>query len=192
MSGPVVHLIGPGGAGKSTAGALLARELGYCLLDLDEVFRAQTGDISAYLASHTYLEYASQSFGNYRRAVERISGPTVFVLSSGFMVYPPEIDPGYLATRDAIERDALTFLLMPSFELESCVSIIVERQLARPFLPGNRDSEERRIRERYGCYAALGCQRVSTEVPPERVVSDLIARMAAKGHRQPADSSGRP
>lgn len=188
MSGPVVHLIGPGGAGKTTAGALLARELGYSLLDLDEVFLAHTGDISAYLASHTYFEYAVRNFAHYRRAFERISGPTVLVLSSGFMVYPPEIDPGYPATRDAIERDALTFLLMPSFELESCVSIIVERQLARPFLPGNRDSEERRIRERYGRYAALGCQRVSTEVPPERVVADLVARMAAKGHTQPTDS----
>jgi shikimate kinase len=182
MSGPVVHLIGPGGAGKSTAGALLAQELGYSLVDLDEYFLAHTGDISAFLASHTYFEYAARNLANYHQAVERISGPAVLVLSSGFMVYPPEIDPGYLATRDSIEGDALTFLLMPSFELESCVSIIVERQLARTYLPGDRDREERRIRERYGRYAALRCQRVSTEVPPERVVADLIARMATNGH----------
>ena len=57
--------------------------------------------------------------------------------------------------------------------------MIVERQLSRPYLRSNRVSEERRIRERFGQYLALRCQRVSTRVAPERVVSELIARIAA-------------
>ena len=179
MGNDVVYLIGPGGAGKSTAGALLARELGYSLIDLDEYFVAHTGDISTYLWSHTYSEYATQNFTNYRLAMGAISAPTVFVLSSGFMVYPAEIDPGYPGTRDSVEMDPLTFLLMPSFEFEDCVSMIVERQLSRPYLRSNRGSEERRIRERFCQYLALRCQRVSTGVAPERVVSELIARIAA-------------
>src|SRR6267143_804310 len=177
MRNDVVNLIGPGGAGKSTTGARLARELGYSLIDLDEYFVAHSGDISAYLCSHTYSEYATRNFTNYRLAMTAIS-PTVFVLSSGFMVYPAEIDPGYSGTRDAVEMAPLTFLLMPSFDFEDCVAMIVERQLSRPYLRSNRGSEERRIRERFCQYLALRCQRLSTGVAPERVVSELIARIA--------------
>ncbi len=68
MRNDVIYLIGPGGAGKSTAGALLARELGYSLIDLDEYFVAHSGDISTYLWSHTYCEYATRNFMNYRVA----------------------------------------------------------------------------------------------------------------------------
>jgi shikimate kinase len=103
----------------------------------------------------------------------------VFVLSSGFMVYPAQIDPGYSGTRNAVEMAPFTFLLMPSFDFENCVAMIVERQLSRPYLRSNRGSEERRIRERFCQYLALRCQRVSTGVAPERVVSELIARIAA-------------
>jgi shikimate kinase len=179
MQNDVIYLIGPGGAGKSTAGARLARELGYNLIDLDEYFVAHSGDISGYLCSHTYFEYATRNFTNYLLAMTAISSPTVFVLSSGFMVYPAEIDPGYSGTRDAVEMAPLTFLLMPSFDFEDCVAMIVERQLSRPYLRSNRGSEERRIRERFCQYLALRCQRVSTGVAPERVVSELIARVAA-------------
>jgi shikimate kinase len=179
MRNDIVYLIGPGGAGKSTAGALLARELGYSLIDLDEYFVAHSGDISGYLCSHTYSEYATRNFTNYRLAMTAISSPTVFVLSSGFMVYPAQIDPGYSGTRDAVEMAPFTFLLMPSFDFENCVAMIVERQLSRPYLRSNRGSEERRIRERFCQYLALRCQRVSTGVAPERVVSELIARIAA-------------
>jgi shikimate kinase len=188
MRNDIVYLIGPGGAGKSTAGAELARELGYGFIDLDEYFVAHAGDISAYLSRHTYSEYATRNFAMYRSAMVAISSPTVLVLSSGFMVYPAEIDHGYSRTRDVVERAPLTFLLMPSFYLEECVAMIVERQLLRPSLLSNRGSEERRIRERFGPYLALRCQRVSTGVAPERVVSELIARIAASTslNRSPA------
>ena len=155
---------------------------------MDEYFVAHAGDISAYLGSHTYSEYATRNFRNYREVMAAISSPTVFVLSSGFMVYPAEIDSDYSRTRDAVERAPLTFLLMPSFELEDCVATIVERQLLRPYLRSNRGSEERRIRERFGQYLALRCQRVSTGVAPERVVAELIAGIAANtsSSRSPA------
>lgn len=39
-----IHLVGPGGAGKSTVGVALARRLGVAFLDLDEQFKARAGD----------------------------------------------------------------------------------------------------------------------------------------------------
>lgn len=44
-----IHLVGPGGAGKSTVGHALARRLGVAFIDLDEEFKARTGDITTYM-----------------------------------------------------------------------------------------------------------------------------------------------
>jgi len=44
----VIHVIGPGGAGKSTAGPLVAARLGVAFYDLDARFAAVAGDIDAY------------------------------------------------------------------------------------------------------------------------------------------------
>jgi shikimate kinase len=41
----VIQLIGPGGAGKSTVGALLARRLGVAFVDLDTEFTKTVGHV---------------------------------------------------------------------------------------------------------------------------------------------------
>jgi len=46
----MIRLIGPGGAGKSTIGALLAERLDVPFVDLDRHFAARIGDISEYIA----------------------------------------------------------------------------------------------------------------------------------------------
>ena len=42
-----IFLIGPGGVGKTTAGAELARQLGCAFVDLDQQFMARVGQIDA-------------------------------------------------------------------------------------------------------------------------------------------------
>lgn len=42
----VIHLVGPGGAGKSTVGHALARRQVVAFIDLDEEFKARAGDIT--------------------------------------------------------------------------------------------------------------------------------------------------
>ncbi|CAN7177148.1 hypothetical protein LJR084_000380 [Variovorax sp. LjRoot84] len=44
---PVVHLVGPGGAGKTSVGISLAGRLGWHFVDLDQCFMACEGDITA-------------------------------------------------------------------------------------------------------------------------------------------------
>jgi len=46
-------LVGPGGAGKSTIGALLAERLALPFVDLDAWFAARGGDISEYIDPET-------------------------------------------------------------------------------------------------------------------------------------------
>ncbi len=54
----MIRLIGPGGAGKSTIGALLAERLNLPFLDLDRHLASRVGDISDYINRHGYNAYA--------------------------------------------------------------------------------------------------------------------------------------
>jgi len=49
-----VTLVGPGGAGKTTIGALLAERLRIAFVDLDRRFEARAGDISEYIDRFGY------------------------------------------------------------------------------------------------------------------------------------------
>ncbi|WP_395353100.1 hypothetical protein [Variovorax sp. UC122_21] len=88
--------------------------------------------------------------------------------------------------RDAIEGDPLTALLLPSFELERCVERVVERQLGRPYLNGDRISETRRIRERHPVFMALRCERFISEGEPVAIACEVerfVRRMQTQAPR---------
>lgn len=93
--------------------------------------------------------------------------------SSGFLTYPENVGHEYQDLRCSIEADALTSLLLPAFELEPCVEIIVQRQLSRPYLPGDRAREERRIRERFPKFMALSCARFRSDAAPDKTASQI-------------------
>lgn len=54
----MIRLVGPGGAGKSTIGALLAERLNAPFLDLDRQCADRHGDIGEYIDRHGYDVYA--------------------------------------------------------------------------------------------------------------------------------------
>lgn len=170
---PVVQLIGPGGAGKTTVGRALAGLLGWPFVDLDAEFMSREGDVARCMATHGYLGYARRNLAVHRDLRSAFATPTVYALSSGFMTYPTDADSGYEQTRKRIERDAFTVLLLPSFDLEPCVETIVQRQLARPCLRGDRASEESRIRQRFPLFMALQCERFLSDRAPMQVASRI-------------------
>ena len=49
-----IRLVGPGGAGKSSIGALLAERLELDFVDLDRHLAGRIGDISEYIGRHGY------------------------------------------------------------------------------------------------------------------------------------------
>jgi shikimate kinase len=61
-----IMLIGPGGAGKSTVGGLIAERLGIALVDLDRGFADRAGDISEYIHRFGYAAYARENVETYR------------------------------------------------------------------------------------------------------------------------------
>jgi len=169
----VIHLIGPGGAGKSTVGHALARRLGVAFIDLDEEFKARAGDITIYMNANGYHAYARQNVRSYMRRLGALQEEAVIALSSGFMTYDPDIHAGYLALRGRIATNPTTFVLLPSLDYEVCVRETVRRQLTRPFSRSS-EREEEVIRHRFEAYEQLPATKVATIGPIDAVVDRLL------------------
>lgn len=171
----ILQLVGPGGAGKTTVGPLLAARMGWSFLDLDAEFMRMEGDISSYIARHGYPSYARHNVTIYLEIMRSTRKAAVLALSSGFLTYASDVERRYAAIRHDVETDPLTALLLPSFEIERCVELIVSRQLGRSYLAGDRAMEERRIRERFPIFAALKCARFCSDAAPSQLTERIEA-----------------
>jgi shikimate kinase len=171
-----VTLIGPGGAGKTTIGARLAKRLGIAFVDLDRRFEARAGQISEYIDRFGYRAYAGENVETYR-ALHDCECRCVAALSSGFMTYPDDIHPDYASLRTAIDNSSTTFVLIPSLDSEACGAETVRRQLGRPFAR-SAAAEEAVLRERFPLYVGLRARKIETMRPIGIVVDELI-RLAA-------------
>jgi shikimate kinase len=172
----LIRLIGPGGAGKSTVGAVLAHLLALPFLDLDRSSVEEHGDIDRFIGSHGYHAYARANVEVYR-ALARKEQDGVLALSSGFMTYPPAIHPQYADLRCYIERSTTTFVLLPSLDLATCVAEIVRRQLGRPFSRRGAEREEAVIRDRVGTYLSVAAPKIETMRPAAEVAAEILARL---------------
>ena len=172
----VIHLIGPGGAGKSTVAPLVADLLSCSALDLDRVFEAAHGSIDAFIAVHGYAAYAAANVATYLAHRPRASG--VVALSSGFMVYPAHLCAGVAALQQEIVARPTTVLLLPSLDYDICVAETVRRQGGRD-LPVRRSParEEAVIRERFFQYRALTDRVITTMRPPDIIARDVVDRV---------------
>ena len=90
------------------------------------------------------------------------------------MTYRHDVHPGYPGLRERIASSPLTFVLLPSLDLETCVAETVRRQLKRSFARSPK-CEERVIRTRYPIYASLSAQKIETMRPVAVVVAELLA-----------------
>jgi len=173
----VIHLIGPGGAGKSTVGPLVAARLAVPFHDLDRRFAAAAGDIDGFLHAHGYAAYARRNVEVYEEIVRGGVGG-VIAPSSGFMTYAPAVHARYAEIRERIARDPTTVVLLPALDRERCVAETVRRQLTRG-LPGRTPTREAAvIRARYEVHVALGAVCVETMRPVHEVADEIIRRLA--------------
>jgi shikimate kinase len=179
-----ITLIGPGGAGKSTVGVLIAKRLGTAFVDLDQRFGTRAGNISEYIDRFGYSAYARENVETYDSLLLEGNGRFVAALSSGFMTYPREIHPHYARLRQYIEESPATFVLIPSLNSDTCVAETVRRQLARPFAR-SAGKEAAVIRERFPFYVGLRPRKIETMRPLTAVVDELL--VAIRSERLSAD-----
>jgi shikimate kinase len=181
MNGPEdIRLIGPGGAGKSTIGALLAERRGVPFLDLDRQLVGRVGDISEYISRHGYDAYARENVETYCSLFAGEIGPGVVALSSGFMTYVPDIHPEYLRLRREIEQHLHTYVLLPSLDHEVCVAETVRRQITRPFARSSA-KEEAVIRSRLEIYMAVPARKIETMCQAATAVDEIVAALSGGG-----------
>jgi len=176
----MIRLVGPGGAGKSTTGALLAKRLGVPFVDLDQQFKATVGNISKFIDTHGYDAYAARNVSNYTNMLVGARDQSgVLAFSSGFMTYREDIHQDYAGHRRDIATDPSTFVLLPSLEFESCVAEIVRRQIGRPFRR-SVEREEQVIRARFAVHRDIRAKKVETMRPVAEVVDELLVAIAAQ------------
>ena len=171
-----IRLVGPGGAGKSTIGALLAESLQVRFLDLDRILEGRVGDISEYIGRHGYHVYARENIEMYCSIIRGERRSAVVALSSGFMTYAREIHPEYSRVRRELEQYATTFVLLPSLDRDVCVAETVRRQVARPFGRSSVE-EEAVIRARLDIYLTMPMRKIQTMRPVAAAVDEIVAAL---------------
>lgn len=178
----LIHLIGPGGAGKTTTAQSLKKEFNFQYYDLDEIFMVQEGDISKFINTYGYREYAIRNLKIYTQLLRSLSQRDIHIVvcSSGFMCYSDDISRDYLRIKKQIENHDLTFLLLPSLDFETCINEIVDRQMMRSYLSLSKEKEERKIRSRFPIYNDLKCKKILTNQDKNKVVFRIYSQISER------------
>jgi shikimate kinase len=181
-----IRLIGPGGAGKSTIGALVAERLNLSFFDLDRHVSVRVGDISEYIARRGYDAYARENIETYCSLSRAHNRPRVVAASSGFMTCRRDIHPDYSRVRGELEHSPNTFVLLPSVDLDVCVAETVRRQIGRPFAR-SAAKEEAVIRARFPIYMAMSARKIDTMRPVHLAVDEIVAAFSGSDFFRRAD-----
>lgn len=169
----IIHLIGPGGAGKSTTAPVLAKHLGLKCIDLDAEY-LKTSQIDLDVEKKGYAYYVHKNIELYLHLTQNLNS-AVLATSSGFMTYDPRLHTNIEHIHERILVNPYTVLLLPAFELEACVETIVERQLTKSHESKSKKVQADQIRSRFPIYRGLGNIRVATNVPVEKVVKQIVS-----------------
>ena len=181
-----LFLIGPGGVGKSTVGALLAQEMNYRFSEFCE----QLLNIRQYIQRNGYERYVRDNAALCSRLLaENPHEKRVVVLSSGFLATDvcPEIVAG---NQQLVRQSGYSILLLPSEDIDIATRIVVARQLMRGF-GLVREKEEMKFRQRFREYCALDDCRVVSSEEPERVAELVREKVAAEQRKQKSQEAMR-
>jgi shikimate kinase len=169
--GEGILLIGPGGVGKSTVGALLAGRWGWDLLDLDLIFCAELGTIGPYIAERGYEAYRVANLDLAQSLVSDCNQPAILVTSSGFLAAPEGSEDRRRSL--AVLRSGYSITLLPSLDINIAAGIVVERQVKRPF-GFTAESEAKKFHARFAIYRDAGDMLVASSASP-REIADAVS-----------------
>jgi shikimate kinase len=180
-AGPLVVLVGPPGAGKSTVGRLVAERTGTQFRDTDADVERQTGRRVAEL----FVEFGEPHFRALERAAVHaaLAGHRGVLALGGGAVADPDV-------RAALTGRPVVFLDAELPDLTRRVGL----DTARPLLPLNPRAElSRLLRERRPHYLAVATATVSTAGRTAEQVADAVlgALSAALGRGVPSAPEAR-
>ena len=166
-----VFIIGPGGAGKSTVGPILAKKINHNFIDLDQEFCDRVENIGIFIRDKGYHRYCHQNSELFYSILDKISGDFVFTLSSGFLVHEglSDLTQKHLKT---LRNKGISIFLLPSDSLEEGREIVVARQLLRGF-GLNKEREVDKYTNRFHVYKGLGDIKIFSHQKPEKIAEKM-------------------
>lgn len=171
----ILHLIGPGGAGKSTTGVLLASELGISCIDLDQEY-LKNSDISADIEVQGYDYYVRRNIDCYIDLINSNEN-AVMVTSSGFMTYQNSHHESIKSIQANVLECKFTTLLLPSFNEQECIEEIVRRQFTKEHESKSVQDQRERIIKRFPMYLSMGSIKVETNKSIGLVVDEIVNKV---------------
>jgi shikimate kinase len=169
---PHVALVGLMGAGKSTIGRRLARELNLAFVDTDDLIIASTHrSIAAIFAKEGEAGFRAHEYDAVRRALE--CAPAVVALGGGAVTHAP--------TRELIAQSALRVYVM--IEPEIVVARLKRARTLRPLLGEAPTLErvERLLQQREPYYRDADVIVSGTRRSPGGVAREIAERLRALG-----------
>ncbi len=157
-------LVGMMGAGKTSVGRRLAKQLGRTFLDSDLEIEAAAGmSIQDFFATHGEPDFRVGE----AKVIQRLLKEKNVVLATGGGAF---IDP---ATRDIIKKQSVSVWIRAEFDL---LFARVSRKSNRPLLqtPNPQQTLKDLIEARYPIYQEADVTITSRDVPHETVVNDII------------------
>ncbi len=166
-----IFIIGPGGVGKSTCGAILANLLSYNFLDLDEEFCKRVENVGNYINNNGYKKYCFENSKLFYKILSQDLENFVFSLSSGFLVHE-NLENLTLKHKQTLKEQGVSVLLLPSDSIDESTEIVVKRQLPRGF--GLKEDRERtKFIQRFPTYKKLGDVKIFSQDKPKIIAEQI-------------------
>ena len=170
-----IFLIGPGGAGKSTRGKILAERIGYRFIDLDIEFCDKIENIGDYILTKGYKKYCFENSKLFYELLNKNTKDVIFSLSSGFLVHK-NLDELTSRHKQTLKNSGTSILFLPSTSLNKSTKIILERQLSRGF--GLKENREKiKFIRRFKLYKELGDIKIFSHEKPQVIVEKIVKQL---------------
>jgi len=171
-----IFIIGPGGVGKSTCGAILANLLDYNFIDLDVEFCERVKNVGIYINKYGYEKYCFENSKLFYDIMSQHLENFIFSLSSGFLVHEG-IDHLTLKHKQTLKDEGVSILLLPSTSLDTSTDIVLKRQLSRGF-GLNKDREKIKFTQRFPIYKDFGDIKIFSHDKPEIIAEQMKKEIA--------------
>jgi shikimate kinase len=173
---PLLVLIGFMGAGKSTLGALLAKQLGCQFTDLDEEIARLHGAIPELFSARGESGFRAIEHHQLDLTLASISRPSVLALGGGAFLQP--------ANRELLDRCSASVIFLDA-PLEVAASRILHNAHQRP-LAANPDHMRTLYEQRRPTYLLAHHVISTADSDPNRVLALLVQLAAWLGITAPA------
>lgn len=182
----IITMVGPRSVGKSTIGKVLAKELGWEFIDLDEYMNAvlkKDGGIGGFTDKYGWQTYMDLLHAELKKLLEIMQGKKL-VLDCGGGTISSQF-PASAKNAHLLNRRSKIVLILPDENDETNLKLLLERERKRPhFTNYPIDVLEKKVREDYferlPGMKQFAHEIIHTKLLPPRDVAIIIKKIIDK------------